>query len=164
MSDLVAEAAEEEQTEAIPYLADKVKDWAVDALAIMSVGSAAYGIMVAFAEFCDKKYGTPKHIHAQLCGRLEEMKYNKRRPHRERIEARKEQLKIESSLLDDLPSLIEHVIDLERMLRFEALKPSERVRIILSSIKIREKIQGTGGLPGKREVEWSGSGADLEDE
>ena len=150
--------------EDMPDFSDRMKDWAVKALAIMSVKLAARTFFYTFPVYDDERYGNTKYRQHLVYKRLENMKYDKTRPYRDMIEAQKEAIALD--LLDTLPytNAVNQLIKLHEILLFEDLKPLEQVRVLSAIDKITDRVRGvdtTKTTTTSPDGAWTGAQADF---
>lgn len=172
MSDFDAEQTEtldsEEQRTAkkqkMPNFTDEIFEWAVNALAVMSVQQAVAHFLLVFPGYDDPLYGDPGEVRATVLSRFRSMKSDKRMPYAERI--RDQKAAMESNILDVYPycNEIAQLTKLHELMFFEDLKPMEQVRILSEIRKICDRLRGPDGIPkAQAEATWAGSGAKFEE-
>ena len=150
------------ENEHIPNFDDTHIDWAVNALSVMSLRSAAHAFLLTFPDYSDEKYGSAPDIHQAILGRLTDIRYNKRRPYHDLIQARKAGM--QGKVLDAFPytNPLARLAKLHELLFFEDLKPMEQVRILTTIGKLADRLQGKD----KAEVPentWAGAKAEFEE-
>ena len=85
----------------LPELTKEMKDWVVNALALMPIRTAVYSFLNTYDSYNDPQYGTPEEIQRKLTYTFRQMRYSTDRPYRKMILEKKEE--IQHHILDVFP-------------------------------------------------------------